>query len=80
MSKSYLIERFELDILGRKSIKQKWSFNGVKIMCSYGNKASTPAQIVMKFILKINEAVITGLKYIVQNILVPANLQCWEGQ
>ena len=31
-------------------------------MCSYGNKASTPAQVMMKFILKVNEAVITCLE------------------
>ena len=59
---SNLIEWFEFDVLGRQGIIQKWSLNGVKIMCSYSNKASSSAQVMMKLILKINEAVITGLE------------------
>lgn len=31
-------------------------------MCSYGNKTSAPAQVVMQLILKFNETVITVLK------------------
>ena len=31
-------------------------------MCSYGNKTPTSAQVVMEFILKVNEAVITVLQ------------------
>lgn len=31
-------------------------------MCPYGNKASSSTQVMMKLILKINEAVITGLE------------------
>lgn len=58
---SNLIKWFEFDVLGRQGIIQKWSLNGVKIMCSYSNKASSSAQVMMKLILKINEAVITGL-------------------
>ena len=36
-------------------------------MCSYGNKASTSAQVVMQFVLQINEAIITGLPKTVKN-------------
>lgn len=57
-----LIKWFEFDVLGRQGIIQKWSLNGVKIMCSYSNKASSSTQVMMKLILKINEAVITGLE------------------
>lgn len=69
-----MIKSSEFDVLRRESIKQKWSLKGVKIMCSYGNKASTTAQVVMQFILKINEAVITILKKeTIKNILIKIN-------
>lgn len=67
--KSHLIKSYKFDVLWGKSIKQKWSLKSVKIMCSYGNKTPTSAQVVMEFILKINEAVITILeKEIVKDI------------
>ena len=57
-----MIKSYKFDVLWGKSIKQKRSLKGVKIMGSYGNKTPASAQVVMEFILKINEAVITVLQ------------------
>lgn len=45
--KSHLIKSYKFDVLWGKSIEQEWSLKSVKIVCSYGNKTSASAQVVM---------------------------------
>ena len=53
-----LIQRNKLNVRTRTSIIQKRPLNGIQIMSPNRNKSPPPANIMMKLVLKINEALV----------------------
>ena len=73
--RTHLVKRFELDILWWTSVIEERTFNSIIVVCSYGNQSSLATQIVVKLVLKVNEAVVRFLK---RKSTLEYCLDCWR--